>query len=228
VTLADAAVGRVFGGLARLRDDRALHPHGIVACGTLRALGAASARGADLLGAAGEHAVVVRLSRGGGLPEPLPDVLGCALRVPDAYGPGEHQDFALASSLPAPVGRHALVPALGFPAPFYSSVLPYRIGGETRMVGAAVQRPAGRRGGLDAMAQAVREGRLRVTLSLASPLGRWDAVATVDLDALGSPDDARIRFNPWNTGGGIRPTGVLQRLRDPAYRSSQAASPGAD
>ncbi len=228
MALADAAVGRVFGGLARLRDDRALHPHGIVARGTLRALGAPAGRGSELLARAGEHPVIVRLSRGGGLPEPLPDVLGCALRIPDAYGPGEHQDFALASSLPAPVGRHALVPALGFPAAFYSSVLPYRIGGETRMVGAAVQRPAGRRGGLDAMAQAVRDRTLRVTVSVASVLGPWEAVATLDVDTLGSPEDARIRFNPWNTGDGIRPTGVLQRLRDPAYRSSQAASPGAD
>src|SRR3712207_8796467 len=38
--------------------------------------------GAALLDQPGEHEGVVRLSRGAGLPEPLPDVEGLALRLP--------------------------------------------------------------------------------------------------------------------------------------------------
>jgi hypothetical protein len=32
-----------------------------------------------------------------------------------------------------------------------------------------------------------------------------------------------LRFNPWNTGGGLQPAGILNRLRDYAYPLSQRA-----
>ena len=35
----------------------------------------------------------------------------------------------------------------------------------------------------------------------------------------------RLRFNPWNSGGGIRPVGLLNSLREAAYRGSQAGRP---
>jgi hypothetical protein len=41
---------------------------------------------------------VVRFSRAGGLPEPLPDALGVAVRLPGAYGPGRDQDLLVTSS----------------------------------------------------------------------------------------------------------------------------------
>jgi hypothetical protein len=46
-----------------------------------------------------------------------------------------------------------------------------------------------------------------------------------DLDGAPLGEDAgeRLRFNPWNTGGGIRPAGPFQGLRDPAYSASQRA-----
>src|SRR4051812_31288290 len=83
-----------FGAVARARDDRALHPDGVVFAGAITGA---------LFGA---RRALVRISRGGGLPETLPDVRGCAIRVLDAHGSGRHQDLLLASSLAAPVGRH--------------------------------------------------------------------------------------------------------------------------
>ena len=56
----------------------------------------------------------MRFSRGAGLPEPLPDILGVAVRVLDSHGPGGHQDFLLATSSGLPVAHHALLPATTF------------------------------------------------------------------------------------------------------------------
>jgi hypothetical protein len=33
-----------------------------------------------------------------------------------------------------------------------------------------------------------------------------------------------LRFDPWQSGGGIVPTGLLNRLRAPAYRGSRAGA----
>ena len=37
------------------------------------------------------------------------------------------------------------------------------------------------------------------------------------------PETDALRFNPWNAGGGLEPTGLLNRLRDYAYPLSQRA-----
>ena len=70
---------RAFAGLARLRHDRALHPRGSVADATLWVDEPTCALGRAL--GAGPHPAVVRLSRGLGLPSPLPDVHGVAVRL---------------------------------------------------------------------------------------------------------------------------------------------------
>jgi hypothetical protein len=59
--------------------------------------------GARLLVPGARYDAVVRFSRGGGLPEPLPDALGVAVRLPDAYGPGRAQDFLVTSSADLPL-----------------------------------------------------------------------------------------------------------------------------
>ncbi len=66
-------------------------------------------------------------------------------------------------------------------------------------------------------------GKLR--LFAAAPLGAWREVAVVEVERI-APDEQDVRFNPWITGGGIRPVGGLMGLRDPAYRASQAATKG--
>jgi hypothetical protein len=37
------------------------------------------------------------------------------------------------------------------------------------------------------------------------------------------PELDALRFNPWNTGGGLAPAGALNGARDRAYKLSQAA-----
>jgi hypothetical protein len=113
------------GTLALARAPR-LHPFGVGFAAELRRLG-----GGAGLPAAIEGEAVVRLSRSLGAPEWLPDPCGLALRVPDAYGPGRHQDLLLASSGLAPLARHLLLSSGGFCDRAYSSILPYRLAGET-------------------------------------------------------------------------------------------------
>jgi hypothetical protein len=85
--------------LARLRRGRALHPVGVGYHARLEITpGARRWAGARLLVPGARYDAVVRFSRGAGLPEPLPDALGVAVRLPDAYGPGRAQDFLVTSS----------------------------------------------------------------------------------------------------------------------------------
>jgi hypothetical protein len=76
--------------------------------------------GARLLVPGARYDAVVRFSRGGGLPEPLPDALGVAVRLPDAYGPGRTQDFLVTSSADLPLlfpGRSFLHGRSAAPSP---------------------------------------------------------------------------------------------------------------
>ena len=221
---AGALAATTFGAVARLRGDRALHPHGVVFAGTFRAIPVAETDASPLFARGEERKALIRFSRGGGLPQALPDVRGCAIRILDAHGSGRHQDLLLASSLSAPLGRHLLLPGWGFGQAFYSSLLPYRIGSRRLLFGAAVEGHLG--GSLDEVEQALARGGRRLRLVAAAPVGGWQVVARVDI--AGKAADAQdLRFNPWVSGGGIEPLGALNALRGPAYRASQAASKGA-
>ena len=151
----------------------------------------------------GSYAAVARISRGVGLPEPIPDTIGLAVRISDAHGPGRHQDFLMNTSLDAPVLHHLILPQL-LPGQSYSSVLAYRIGDDLRLVGA------------------LPRGRGAFDLALAPVAGRFAAVARLSPDEqlTGEASEA-LRFNPWNTGGGIRPVGPFQGWRRSAYAGSQ-------
>jgi hypothetical protein len=204
-------VGAAFGAVSALRSARSLHPHGVVCEAVLEIDAPLQAReGGSLFSRPGAYEAVIRLSRGAGLPRPLPDIHGCAVRLIDAYGPARHQDFLLASSLGGPLLHHLLVPTRGFWSRPYSSVLLYALDGDIMVVGALPPRPS-----------AVGHGR-RLTLAVAKPLGTWRPVGEIRLgDPVPLEEGERIRFHPWNTGPGIRPWGPFMRLRDPAYRGSQ-------
>jgi hypothetical protein len=98
---------RTFSRLSRLRRARALHPHGAVATATWTIDDPTSVL-ADVFGTAPISAVV-RLSRGLGLPRPLPDVHGVAIRL---EADGRRVDLLLSGT-----SRHL------------STLLPYRTAG---------------------------------------------------------------------------------------------------
>ena len=192
----------IWSALSSLRGARIFHPDGEAWTAALSVPGGARA-GAPLFDNRGEYRVLARLSRGVGLPEPLPDTIGLAVRICDAHGRGRHQDFLMNTSIDAPVLHHLILPGVA-PQQSYSSVLAYRIGERLRLVGA------------------LPRGAAAFDLALAPVLGRFAPVARIELDErLSASASEDLRFNPWHCGGGIRPVGPFQRWRRGAYRASQ-------
>ncbi|HST70415.1 MAG TPA: hypothetical protein VLI94_12250 [Solirubrobacterales bacterium] len=203
--------------LSRLRRKRGFHPFGVGFAAELTPVGD---RGFGAPALEREAEVEIRLSRSLGLPEWLPEPYGLALRIPDAYGAGMHQDFLLVTSAAAPVGRHALLPARGFCDLPYSTLLPYRVRGETVLIGARglASRPGPKLGDL----RARERGGLEFELAIAGLTGGWRPVARLALGERLPPEHTeRLHFDPTNTGGGLELVGLLNKLRGPAYAASQ-------
>jgi hypothetical protein len=230
VDAAGYAIGLPLAGLAALRGGKAVHPHGAVHEAELvvPALDGPLAT-TQLFGTPGRRTALVRFSRSLGLPRPLPDLLGMSLRVSDAYGAGRHQDFLLVTSVDAPVLHHVFVPAGDVQQRPYSSSLRYGTGGDTFLVGALPRSDSPRPDGgdeLERLAAAAATGALAFDLAVAPVSGRFRPVAELRVGARLPPEADALRFNPWNTGGGLEPVGLLNRLRDYAYPLSQRAWSG--
>jgi hypothetical protein len=209
-------VKALFRTLSALRGKRIFHPFGVGFAGRLIPAGAGGV-GATALEREAE--VVVRLSRALGLPEWMPDLWGLAIRIPDAYGSGRHQDLLLATTAAAPGGRHVLLPGRGPCDLPYSTVLPYRVRGETVLLGARALAP---RPGPDLGELSEREVGLEFELRIAGLTGRWRSVARLTLERRLSPERTeRLGFDPTNSGGGLELVGLLNRLRGPSYGASQ-------
>lgn len=198
------ATRAVFGGLSAARRARIFHPRGD-ACTALVTI----ADGDHPLHAlAGEHDAIVRRSRGIGLPPPLPDVDGVAIKLLGAHGPDAHQDLLLVSSLPGVGVRHLLVPVAAR-AEAYSSLVRYRNASGVRF-----------------LVGATPDGPNRLVLATATLRAAWVPVGTVELrDELDPEASQRLRYSPWHTGAGVQPIGVLNRLRREAYPASQDGRP---
>jgi len=196
-----------FRTASRWRGERAIHAGGRTLTAQVRVPGGA-ATGAALLDAPGEHTALVRVSRSIGLPLPLPDVLGLAVRLLDAHGPGQHQDLLLDSTLTPPLLRRLPWPGRDHLRPLHGSLLPYDVAGRRLLLGARAlpgQGPAA----LDRLPD-----RFQLELLVATPHGRWRRWAVLSTEGvLPAPGGRRTRFNPWNTGGGIRPAGPGQQWR---------------
>jgi len=224
--LARTGASALFGAIAKATGRRSLHPDGVAFAATL-VVDAPALGGARLFAAPGRHAAFVRFSRGFGIPQPLPEILSLAVKVPDAYGPGQDQDLLLTASGDPPVLRHVFAAGRSHLRRTYSSVLPFSVGGRTMVFG-AVPRAGARDGGedLDELVAAARDGDLSLDLRAATPLGPWRTVARVEVGERLSEDAERaLAFNSDHAGGGIAPTGVLNKVRGGAYAASARYRP---
>jgi hypothetical protein len=203
---AGVSLGALLAGLAALRRGKAFHPKGVVHAATLAVTDPpACAQGSTLLGRPGEHRALVRFSRALGLPAPWPDLMGMAIRLPDAYGEGAHQDFLLVTSVDAPVLHHVFLSVTRIDQRPYSSSLPYRAGGDPFLVGT------------------LPDGPDRFRFAVAPVMGRFRAVGSVAIGERLAPELDAMTFDPWHRGGGLEPSGFLNALRRYAYPMSQRA-----
>jgi len=230
VILGEAAglsIGAVLGALAAVRRGKAVHPNGVVYDARLSiAGGPAAPQAAELLSRAAEHPAIARFSRSVGLPRPLPDLLGLSLRVPDAYGRGRPQDFLLVTSADYPLLHHMFLPARDVQQRPYTSSLPYRANDDLFLVGAVPQAGSPRESGRDEFERleaAAATGRLAFDLAVAPIAGRFRPVGSLHIGRHLRHELDALRFNPWNTGGGMEPAGWLNGARHRAYKLSQGA-----
>jgi hypothetical protein len=217
----DAAVERAFAALSGWRGSRIFHPQGIAFRG--RVVVEADVRDVAVLAAGAEHRATFRFSRALGTPRGRTDFLGLAFCL------GEQQDVLLASSSAVAVGRCLPLPARSFFGTTMTSLLPFRVGGDTAVVGARLQgRPPGVDDQLCADDQLVELERAFAAsavggvLAIARLAGRWRRVGRFELEER-LPDELaqRLRFDPWRCAGGLVPRGSVNNLRAAAYRGSR-------
>jgi hypothetical protein len=199
-----SATSALFGTVARWRGARALHPRGAVQPATVHRDGLASPTGVVWLDEPGEDRVLVRFSRSAGLPHPLPDVHGLALRitVPD----GSVADLLLSSTGRLPGLRHVLRPAVS-PMGGYTCIVPFHTPTGALMIGAF---PEG-------------DG---FSLQVAPALGCWRRFGRLELDIapMAGRDREDLDLDPaLHPLPGLRMPSWLVALRGPAYRASRDA-----
>jgi hypothetical protein len=213
----DATAGRLaagaFGLASLIRRRRIFHPDGIAFEGAVH-VDPDGLHGARLLDEPGEHRCVLRISRGVGLPDGRPDVLGVAVRV-------EGQDLLFATVLAATgAGRHVLAPARSFADRPLSTILPYRTRDGLVVLTLRSREPDARGlQTLEASAKAIETGRLTFALGAgSSTVGHLSATRR-----LSAEESEALRFNPFHAADDLQPAGGLNALRRRAYKASQAA-----
>ncbi|MGY1638899.1 phosphodiesterase [Geodermatophilus sp. SYSU D00742] len=207
-----------LGALARHRRGKPMHPRGVVVEAVLERAGGPEAEGAPWLAEQGSREVLVRLSRGAGLPAPLPDLLGLAVRVP-----GDPPVDLLLSS----TGRGRLtrfVPALRRDAATaYSSIMGYRSDAGTLHLAAWPESPASLPSDPEPLAAAITARRPVFTLAAARGGGAWHPFGRLALLAPVSGTDPDVRFDAVrNPPPGLLPDGPMARFRAPAYAAARA------
>jgi hypothetical protein len=205
-----------LGALAHRRHGKPMHLRGVVVDAVLERCGPV-ADGVPWPGTGEAQSVVVRLSRGAGLPAVLPDLLGLAIRFPD--GP---VDVLLSSTGRGPLGRRLTVPRRDAAAT-YSSIMGYRSPAGTLLLAAL---PGAGTGPLPSdpgpLADAVVQRRPAFTLAVARGTGPWRPFARLRL--LGPVDafDPDVRFDAVrNPPPGLVPDGPMARFRAPAYTAAR-------
>ncbi|NYF18343.1 hypothetical protein HDC37_003203 [Microbacterium sp. AK009] len=215
------AVGRllktVFAGILALRHPRPIHPHGVALVGRSRWIGPSGSGIRWIDEAPTEPQVVTaRASRSLGVPAPLPDIVGLAIRfhTPDGFA-----DLELASTGLAVPTRFALR-VHGSPSRArFTTLLPYRGVHGNVLVGAVTISPGDLPIDPGELAVALRKTPWRLRLLVARPSGRWHPFAEVELWSEEEGGDSPIHFDAGRhmLPGATMPAWVWN-AREPSYR----------
>ncbi|MBF0671633.1 MAG: hypothetical protein IR160_03505 [Salinibacterium sp.] len=220
--LAGTALRGVFSLLRRIRHPRPIHPRGLVLTGQATWIRTAAPSGIGWIDDVREEPleVTARLSRGVGLPDVLPDVLGLALRFHAADG--QHSDVLLAATGIGFPSRFMLVPRRSATGATFGSLMPYRSQrGPVLICARSVPKrmlPAD----LGSLRRSLEQKPWKVRLYHAEPTGKWHPFAEVLLRPAAQPDSAELRFDPvGHTLPGTAAYPWVRRLREPSYRVAQ-------
>lgn len=199
-----AVLGVTFHLAGRLRPTaKPLHPRGRLVRATLTRPGLTPPSGVRWLDETGIDEVLVRVSRATGLPSPLPDIHGLAIRVPVAAD--RHADLLFATTGTGRLTRFVLRPALSAQDRPQTTLLPYRT-------------PSG-----PALLAALPEAKHRLRLAFASGSGQWRPFGVLALSESDTGDaDPTVSFDPMlHTIPGLEPYEWVRRLREGAYAEAR-------
>ncbi|MFT2750603.1 hypothetical protein ACMT9U_13575 [Clavibacter sp. Sh2036] len=209
-----------------VRRPRPLHPHGVALAGTLTPVAGRAASGLAWLDALDALIDVdARVSRGGGLPAALPDVLGLALRIPD--GGGTTVDLLLATTGLSPLGRFLLAPRRALSGARLTTLMPYRGSAGPVLVGVLVDADPPLPAGAADLGRALALRPVGMRLVHATPGGAWHVAARIELGHDPSrPLDASTRADPVLAAPpGDTTYAWTRRLRAPGYRAARHGRP---
>jgi len=204
VSLLGRAVDVVVHAASAARGERIIHAKGVAHGGELTLLPAAAALDVPLVRGPRTRPVLVRFSRGAGLPDALPDVLGIAIRIPDADGAGHPQDLMLSTGGGSPLARRLLVPRRDYRGSTYTSLISYQVAGHDLLVAAL---PA-------------HDGFLLATAAGGSA---WTPFARLSLGAQLPEEQSReLSFSVTHDAGGFRIGGRWRAARAGAYDAARS------
>lgn len=212
----------IFATLSGLRGHRVFHPYGEAFTANVVFERSADRWLPDVLARPRRHDAIVRFSRGAGLPHPLPDVLGMAIKISGLYGEGYDQDWLLVTSGSDAVSRHLLIPSLDVLARPYSTVLPYRRPSGLVTFGATAE-PGARARSIDRLRELVDTSGVGFGFTIAPEGEDHIRIGRIELLNEAPVSGQLLRFNPWNTSSELRPAGALNELRRDTYLASQRA-----
>ncbi|RUQ99105.1 hypothetical protein [Labedella endophytica] len=241
--LAAVGGGVVLGGIVALirlaRAPRPIHPAGLVLDGRIEPLDAPGFErsGIDWIDGTPSGPVEARLSRGIGVPVPVPDIWGLAFRqrseraaTEGGAGVATRSGDVLLASLLGSGRRARFVPMVRL-SPWgavFGTVMPYRSATGAVLVGARTI--SGAPASATPTGQARELGRRPWVLELlwATPSGPWRPFATLSLSAPAGEavDRADLRFDPvLAPPSGARTYEWTRALREPAYRRARGRRP---
>ncbi|MGX9900097.1 SRPBCC family protein [Arthrobacter sp. SA17] len=217
----------IFKALKVVRPERPIHPKGTLLTGELIRDGLGNAdnpqhsepSGVPWIDVPGRHAVTARYSRSIGLPAPLPDILGLALRLEDDGGPEDVLFATTGWSWPA---RFALLPRRDPIKATFTTLMPYKGARGPVLLGLTKESSRTALQGTASLETQPLADDWVLAMHYARPSGPWIRFGTLTLRPAPDAGDTGLRFdpvlNPLKNAGTYAWT---RRLRAPAYGTAR-------
>lgn len=216
-TIVGRALGAGFATLAAVRRPHPIHPHGVLLHGTLRREGSELRTGIRWIDEPDPQPIPVlaRASRSAGVPPPIPDVIGLAMRFEGDAGPA---DLELASTGAGWPWRFWLLLHRSPSRAHLGSMLPYRSPSGPVLIAARTVVPHDLPMSPAALAERLESEPWRLLLHVARPRGEWHPFAELELRREPGPLDPLLRFDAGRHPlPGALHYAWVQRLRQPSY-----------